>query len=493
MRSTSDQEAVKVLVTGVTGYIGGHLAPRLVAEGYHVNALARDPSRLEHKNWQDHVEVYKGDVLDPVTLAPALEGVSAAYYLIHSMQGNPDYRERDIQAARTFSEAVKQAGVKHIVYLGGLGDPTSELSRHLQSRQQTGDALRSAGVPVTEFRAGMIVGSGSASFEMLRYLTERVPIMICPRWVFTRGQPISKDDTIDYLVAALDRPPESDGRIVEIGGRDILTYGEMMTAYARARGLRRFVIPVPVLTPRLSSYWVHLVTPISSDLAAPLIQGLRNELVVRDPSAAELFPEISPVDYATAIDRSLEPLQSDALDTYWREAAENNEQLNRFLPFTVREGMIIEARKIVVNASPKQVFDAFTSLGGDQGWLYFNWAWRLRGALDRMIGGVGLRRGRPTGRQLQVGDKIDFWRVDAVEDNRLLRLRAEMKTPGNAWLQFSTRSIDDSKTELKQVAYFAPKGLLGWIYWYAQYPLHAIMFSGILRRLKDRAQGSDSV
>ena len=296
-------ERQRVLVTGATGYVGGRLVPLLLARGYRVRVLARDRDRLEGRSWLDQVELVLGDVLDPATLPAALDGVDAAYYLVHSMGSHGNFGRRDLRAARNFAEAAADQGVERIIYLGGLGKPGTELSEHLRSRQETGAALREAGVPVTEFRASILVGSGSVSFEMIRSLTERLPVMICPRWVYTRTQPIAIDDALTYLVAALDTP-ESQGQIIEIGGRDVLTYREMMLTYARLRGLRRFIIPVPLLTPRLSSYWVHLVTPIPSTIAQPLIKGLSVEVIVTDDRASRLFPQITPLDYETAVAQS---------------------------------------------------------------------------------------------------------------------------------------------------------------------------------------------
>jgi uncharacterized protein YbjT (DUF2867 family) len=487
MAAQIDPQARLILVTGVTGYIGGRLVPRLLDAGYRVRVLVRDPARLQGRPWLPQVDVYQGDVLTPETLAPALQNVSAAYYLIHSMRGNPDFHQRDLTAARNFGTAAQAQGVQHIIYLGGLGDPSTDLSQHLQSRQQTGEALREAGVPVTEFRAGVIVGSGSISFEMIRYLTERIPIMICPRWVFTRIQPISISDTLDYLLAAL-QTPDSTGRIIEIGGLDVLTYGEMMTRYARVRGLRRYLLPVPVLTPRLSSYWAHWMTPIPSDIARPLIEGLRNETIVRDDTAQQVFPGIHPMDYESAVRLALQNLQASAVETSWSDALVSSQPQREPTILTTHEGMIIEQRQRIVKASPEATFRAFSSLGGERGWLYFNWAWRLRGILDRIVGGVGFRRGRRHPDEVRVGDAVDFWRVEAVEENRLLRLRAEMKVPGLAWLQFAAEPINGGQTRLTQTAFFAPKGLFGWLYWYGLYPIHSLIFSGLVRKMGERAR-----
>jgi uncharacterized protein YbjT (DUF2867 family) len=308
-----------VLVTGATGYVGGRLVPRLLEKGYRVRVLARDASRLQNRPWLDRVQVAEGDVLDPGTLPVAMQSVEFAYYLIHGMREGEAFHQRDVLAARNFAQASKEAGVDRIIYLGGLGDPQANLSPHLRSRQETGEVLREAGVPVTEFRAAIVVGAGSLSFEMIRYLTERVPLMICPRWVSTRVQPIDIATVLEYLVAALDTPA-STGKVIEIGGADVLTYGEMMLGYARARHLRRWLVPVPVLTPRLSSYWVHLVTPIPSSMAQPLIEGLRNEVVVRDPLAGTLFPSIRPAGYQAAVEAALANLKSGGIDTAWSDS-----------------------------------------------------------------------------------------------------------------------------------------------------------------------------
>ncbi len=478
---------MRILITGATGYVGGRLVPRLLAAGHVVRCMVRDPSRLQGRSWINQVETVAGDVLDDRTLTPALAGVDVAYYLVHSMGSGHDFHERDARAARAFGKAAKAAGVQRLVYLGALGDPATDLSEHLRSRQQTGDALREAGVPVTEFRAAVIVGAGSLSFEMIRYLTERVPLMVCPSWVYTRIQPIAIRNVLDYLVATLD-VPASAGQVVEIGGADVITYGEMMTGYARLRGLRRFLIPVPVLTPRLSSYWVHLVTPIPSAIAQPLIEGLRNEVVVRDHGAQTLFPDVHPMGYDEAVTAALSRLDAGAVETAWSDALATSQGDVPPVVLTTQDGMVIEHRQLVVDASPARVFKAFTSLGGRTGWLYMNWSWQVRGALDRLVGGVGMRRGRRHPQDVRVGDALDFWRVEAVEPDALLRLRAEMKVPGRAWLQFQARTQEGGRTLLSQTAFFAPRGLWGLVYWYALYPIHQLIFSGMIRRLAERAE-----
>lgn len=486
MSRTNNRNGDLVLVTGATGYIGGRLVPRLIESGYRVRCLVRDAARLQGRPWRDAVEVVAGDVLEPESLAAAMEGVDVAYYLVHSLGSGADYHQRDLRAATNFGEAARAAGVSRIIFLGGLAEATPDLSKHLQSRQQTGDALRAAGVPTTEFRAGVIVGSGSLSFEMIRYLTERVPVMICPRWVRTRTQPIGIREVLEYLVAALS-VPESADRIIEIGGSEVITYGEMMTIYAEVRGLKRWMVPVPVLTPRLSSYWVNVVTPIPAVIARPLIEGLRNENIVHDRSARELFPGVVPTTYRVSVERALERLQASKVETAWSDALSTSRGDVPPVVLTTQEGMIIERRQRVVSAPPADVYAVFTGLGGKRGWLYMNWAWAIRGFLDRLIGGVGVRRGRRDPDDIRVGDALDFWRVEAVEPDRMMRLRAEMKVPGKAWLEFQVTPRDDGGSLLMQTAYFAPMGLSGWLYWYGLYPVHGLIFSGLIDRIAVRA------
>lgn len=480
-----------VLVTGATGYIGGRLVPRLLETGYRVRVLVRDASRLQGRSWASRVEVVQGDVLDPASLPPAMQDVFAAYYLIHSMAGE-NFHERDLAAARNFGAAAAAAGVQRLIYLGGLGDPKADLSQHLRSRQQTGQALAESGVPVTEFRAAIVVGSGSVSFEMIRNLTERLPAMICPQWVYTRVQPIAIRNVLDYLATAL-IVPESAGRVIEIGGTDILTYAQMMLQYAEVRGLRRWLLSVPVLTPRLSSYWVHWMTPVPAEIARPLIEGLRNEVIVRDDSARRLFPSIQLMDYRSAVARALAKLDAREVETTWSDALASSSGDKPSVVLKNQEGMITERRQIEVTASLHNVYSAFTGLGGERGWLYWNWAWQVRGLLDRLVGGVGLRRGRRPSIDLRVGDAIDFWRVEAADPDRMLLLRAEMKVPGRAWLRFEASPLSEGRSLLQQTAFFAPKGLSGLLYWYILYPVHRTIFSGLVRSLARIAERHDSL
>jgi uncharacterized protein YbjT (DUF2867 family) len=479
----------RILLTGATGYIGGRLAPRLLAAGHTVRCLVRDASRLRDRPWASQIEIVEGDVLAPATLPVALQGVETAYYLVHAMAGGGDFRAHDLQAARDFGRAAAAAGVRRIIYLGGLGDPGADLSEHLRSRQETGSALAAAGVPVTEFRAAVVVGAGSLGFEMIRYLTERLPVMICPRWVYTRVQPIAVDDALAYLVAALELPHENSG-VVEIGGADVRTYGSMMTDYAAVRGLRRRLVPVPVLTPLLSSYWVHFVTPIPDDIARPLIEGLRSEVVVRDDAARRLFPGISPVDYEAAVRRALQNLHEGRIETAWSDALGSSQGDARPVVLTTAAGFLLERRDLVVQAPPERVYAVVCGIGGQRGYPFWNWVWRLRGGLDRLVGGVGLRRGRRDPDTLRVGDVLDFWRVEEIVPGRLLRLRAEMRTAGGAWLQFECEPRGGGGTRLVQTAYFAPHGLAGLLYWYGLYPVHKAIFSGTIRRLAEVAEAA---
>ncbi|MDE0034506.1 MAG: SDR family oxidoreductase [Deltaproteobacteria bacterium] len=476
-----------VLVTGATGYIGGRLTPRLLAEGHRVRVLARSEARVRSRSWADQVEIVEGDALDRETLARALAGVDCAYYLIHSMASGSGFHEMDVEAARLFGQVAREAGVRRIVYLGGLGNPEADLSQHLRSRQDTGRALREAGVPVTEFRAAVIVGSGSISFEMIRYLVERLPVMVCPRWVYSRVQPIAVNEVLDYLAAALTNPACAD-KLIEIGGREAITYKGMMLGYARARGLRRWLVPVPVLTPRLSSYWVHWITPIPSTVSGPLIDGLRNEVVVTDNLARELFPAIEPRDYAGAIAEVIEDLDRGRVETAWSDAHGVAGAPDSFARVETHEGMIFERRTRRVAAPAREVYRVFTGIGGERGWFSADWMWRVRGRIDRLLGGVGLRRGRRHPDELRVGDALDFWRVEALEPDRLVRLRAEMKLPGRAWLQFRVWETEDGETQLEQTAAFLPKGLGGLLYWYGLYPVHARIFNGLAREIASRAE-----
>lgn len=479
----------KCLVTGVTGYIGGRLVPYLLERGHTVKVLCRDAGRLQGRRWIDEVEVCEADVLKPDTLNGIMQDVDVAYYLIHSMSGNEnnDFHERDIRAAGNFASEAKRQNVKRIIYLGGLGSDKDELSKHLKSRQLTGETLRNSGVSVTEFRAAIVVGSGSKSFEMIRYLTERVPVMICPSWVYSKVQPIAIRNVLQYLATAIEKP-ETEDEIIEIGGDDVMTYADMMKTYARVNGLKRILLPVPVLTPKLSSYWVHWMTPIPSSLARPLIEGLKNDVIVRDEKAKNLFPEIEPFGYEKAVRLAIRRIDTQEVETTWNDALLSSKGDERPVVLESKQGLNIERRIRTVEAGQSQVYKVFTSLGGEKGWLAFEWAWKLRGVLDRLVGGVGFRRGRRSAEDLRVGDALDFWRVEAIQENQLLRLRAEMKVPGKAWLEFQAVPQNDGKTRLVQTAYFEPKGLFGLLYWYGLYPFHSLIFSSMIDHIARDAE-----
>ncbi len=485
------KKKLRCLVTGVTGYIGGRLVPELLKKGYRVRVLSRDSDRLQGRPWINDIEVVEADVLQPETLPAALQDIDVAYYLIHSMSGksSSDFHHRDMQAAKNFGEAAKSQNVERIIYLGGLGNPDDNLSEHLKSRQQTGEILRQSGVSVTEFRAAIVVGSGSKSFEMVRYLTERVPIMICPSWVYSKVQPIAIRDVLQYLVSVLDKPETKD-EIIEIGGSSVITYADMMRIYAQVNELKRIFLPVPVLSPTLSSHWVHWMTPIPSSLARPLIEGLKNDVIVQSDKAQKLFPEIDPFSYKKAVELAMTRIDTDDVETTWNDALISSKGDEEPVILKTKEGLTIERRIRTIKSSPQQAFKTFSSLGGEKGWPVFQWAWKLRGIMDRLVGGVGFRRGRRHPTELRVGDALDFWRVEAIKPNELLRLRAEMKVPGKAWLEFQAIKQDTETTKLVQTAYFAPKGLFGLLYWYGLYPLHSLIFSGMINELAKQIESN---
>lgn len=482
-----------VLVTGATGYIGGRLVPRLLEAGHRVRCLVRSEAKLAGRAWSGHpnLEVLEGDASDPDVLDRALTGPRVAYYLIHSMEvAGQDYAERDRALAERFAAAAGRQGTERIVYLGGLGETGSDLSEHLASRREVEDALASSGVPVTVFRAAMIIGSGSASFEILRYLVERLPVMITPRWVQTECQPIAVRNVLHYLVATLD-VPETTGRTLDIGGPDVLTYADIMRTMAEARGLgRRIILPVPVLTPRLSSLWIHLVTPLSSRIARPLAEGLRNRVVCENDDAHRLMPQ-DLLSVRGSIDAALGKLARDQVETAWSDAGVMPGD-----PDWAGGTTFVDHRVIQVDATPERAWDAVCRVGGGHGYYAADWLWRIRGWMDRLIGGPGLRRGRRHTSRLTAGDALDFWRVQEAVPGRSLRLRAEMKLPGVAELAFVVEPMDDapdaprdrSRTRIAQTARFKPKGMLGLGYWLAVLPLHAIVFDGMLEGIRRAAE-----
>jgi uncharacterized protein YbjT (DUF2867 family) len=475
-----------VLVTGATGYIGGRLVPRLLARGHQVRCVARDPDRLTGRDWPG-VEIVRGDLADASVLPAVLDGIDVAYYLVHSMAEGGAFRERDRRMAQAFAHAAGQARVGRIIYLGGLGRPEEVHSRHLISRHEVGRTLAEAGVPVVEFRAAVIVGSGSASFEMIRHLAERLPMMVTPRWIDTHCQPISVRDVLDYLLRTLDH--EDALGIYEIGGRDVLSYREMILHYAHLRGLRRVIVALPVPRPSLSSRFVDLVTPIPYRIAQPLIQSLQTEVVVRDDRALREF-EVRPMGYDEAVQRAMARLAADDVETTWASSlASVNRDQHETQKLSAHEGMLLERHRSRVEASPERVFEVICGLGGDDGWPAGNALWQLRGLLDRACGGVGMRRGRRHPRELRAGDPLDFWRVEVIESPHLLRLRAEMKLPGRAWLQFEVLP-DAGGAVVEQTALYEPRGILGYLYWYGVRPFHRFVFPGLVGAVRERAEAT---
>jgi len=473
-----------ILLTGATGYVGGRLLPLLVPDGWRVRCLARQPENLLPRV-PDGVEVARGDLLNPESLRSALAGVGAAFYLVHSMGATGDFETQDRLAAENFAAAARAAGVQRIIYLGGLGEDEPDLSAHLRSRHEVGERLRAHGVSVIEFQASIIIGSGSLSFEMIRALVERLPVMVTPRWVRVTAQPIAIGDVLAYLRAALSLKIEG-SVIVEIGGPDQVSYGELMREYARQRGLRRWMIPVPLLTPRLSSLWLGLVTPLYARVGRKLVDSLRHSTVVRDDSALRIFP-IRPVGVREAIARALRNEDSSFAQTRWSDAVSAAASAPRQWGGTRFGNRLVDSRSVRVSASPKRLFAIVESIGGAAGWHYANWLWTLRGWLDLLMGGVGMRRGRRDPEWLRVGDTLDCWRVESIQPGQRLRLAAEMKLPGRAWLEFEAQP-DGSGARLRQTATFDPLGLWGLAYWYGVWPLHQLVFAGMLRGLA-RAAG----
>jgi len=468
----------RVLITGATGYIGGRLMETLERTGRPVRCMARRPEYLAAA---DGTEVVAGDCLKPETLPAALQGIDTAFYLVHSMGSRGNFEDEDRLAAGNFGEAARAAGVRKIVYLGGLGDRSQTLSPHLKSRQETGQALRDSGVPVIELRASIILGSGSLSFELIRNLVERLPVMLCPTWVRVQAQPIAIEDVIGYLQGALALPAEN--RIFEIGGADRVSYADVMLAYAHARGLKRRLIFVPVLTPWLSSLWLGLMTPLYARVGRKLIESIRHPTVVTDDAALATFA-VRPMGVRDAIARAVRYEEREFARTRWADAVSSG-ALHPSWGGVQFGSRLVDARTAFVPVTRAAAFAPIRRIGGASGWYYANRLWRIRGYLDLLAGGVGLRRGRRHAEHLRPGDALDFWRVEAYEPDRRLRLAAEMRLPGRAWLEFEVNDAAGG-TEITQTAIFDPIGLPGLIYWYAIYPLHRRIFAGMLKAIVAR-------
>jgi len=481
-----------IFVAGASGYIGGRLVPRLLDAGYHVRALARAPEKLAGRPWAQHphLEIVQGDVLDLPSLTETMNQCRAAYYLVHSMNpGVADFAATDRQAARNVATAAAEEQLEQIIYLSGLGDEEARLSHHLQSRTEVGDILQQGTVPVTILRAAMIIGAGSASFEILRYLVDRLPVMITPRWIDTPCQPIGVRNVLHYLVGCLEEP-KTIGETFDIGQPEVTNYRKLMEIYAEEAGLpRRLVIPVPVLTPRLSSYWIHLVTPVPASIARPLAEGLSNPVVCHENRIIDLLPQ-ELFDARKSIRLALDHLRQQTVETSWIDSGQIDpaEWSNPGDPNWAGGSICDDSRRIILQASAEEVWTALSSIGGKTGYYYADWLWEIRGFIDRLFGGVGLDRGRRSQTELYPGDAIDFWRVTAVQKPELLRLVAEMKLPGKAALSFDLKPLTDGQVELQQSARFLPRGLLGLLYWYAVLPFHHYVFNGMLRGIA-RATG----
>jgi len=477
---------MRIALTGATGYVGGRLGGALLEAGHDVRCLVRSHRKLKARPWADdaRVETTEVDLLDTEAAAQAMTGCDVAYYLIHSMQAvGSSYAEADRRLAESFRIAAERAGVGRIIYLGGLGELGEDLSEHLTSRREVEQTLCDGPVPVTVFRAGVILGSGSASFEILRYLVERLPVMITPKWVNTECEPIAIRNVIGYLVACLN-VDETIGQTLDIGSGEVVTYRKLMQQTAAALGLkRRWIVPVPVLTPRLSSMWIHLVTPISYRLARPLAEGLRNRVVCRDRRAVEMMPR-KLLTVREALDAAMGRMRRAEVVTMWSDAGVMPGD-----PDWAGGTTFTDERQATVDADPQRVFDAVCKVGGGHGYYAADWLWRLRGFLDRLIGGPGLRRGRRNPTHLAYGDSLDFWRVTDIDRPHRLTLRAEMKLPGVAILQFEITPHDGCCT-LTQTARFKPRGLIGLAYWYSVVPLHHVVFRGMLHGIQREAENA---
>ncbi|MGW6973524.1 SDR family oxidoreductase [Streptomyces sp. NPDC054952] len=519
--------SLRCLVTGATGYIGGRLVPELLDAGHQVRCLARSPEKLRDHPWAGRAEVVRGDVVDPRSVGEALRDIDVAYYLVHSLGTGSGFEDRDRAAARIFAEQAHAAGVRRIVYLGGLtptGVPIRELSTHLRSRAEVGEIFLASAVPATVLRAAVIIGSGSASFEMLRYLTERLPVMVTPSWVGTRCQPIAVRDVLRYLVGSATMPPEV-SRTFDIGGPDVVTYEEMMRRYASVAELpKRLILRVPMLTPRLSSHWIGLVTPVPRRLARPLAESLRHEVVCEEHDIAEYVtdPPGTPFGFDQALALALQRVRDANVVTRWSSASLPGAPSDPLPtdPDWAGGSLYEDKRGLDVDASPDALWRVVEGIGGENGWYSFPLAWAVRGWLDRLVGGVGIRRGRRDASRLRVGDSLDFWRVEEIEPGRLLRLRAEMRLPGLAWLELraepdpdtapepaagartdtdhapgrtakataTTGTATAARSRYRQRALFHPHGLLGHMYWWSVSPFHAVVFGGMARNIARAAE-----
>ena len=473
----------KILITGATGYIGNRLLKRLESSDYSLFCLARKPeylfSRISNK-----ISVIKGDVLDQQSLENALDGIDTAFYLVHSMGNKDSFEELDRIGANNFGKAAEKKGVKRIIYLGGLGDSSKKLSTHLASRHETGDILRKFKVQIIEFRSSVVIGAGSISFEIIRALVEKLPVMTTPKWVYAKTQPILINDLLSYLSNSIELNIEGN-KIFEIGSEDVITYGDLMQIYAKHRGLKRYIIPVPVLTPWLSSLWLGLVTPVYARIGRKIIDSLKFPTIINDYSAKEYF-DIKPKNVSDSIKIALDEEEKEFYNNDWSQSISSTNSIINWggKKFGSR---IVDTRSIVVDIPKKKLFKPIKIIGGKTGWYYSDWLWKLRGYIDIAFGGVGMRRSRTNYNEIKIGDIIDWWRVEDYKENELLRLFAEMKLPGRAWLEFKIKEKNE-KNVIEQTVIFDPIGLLGIIYWYMLYPIHSFMFSGMIKNIVERAK-----
>lgn len=486
--------ATRCVVIGATGYIGGRLVSELLKAGHEVLVVARSPGKLEGILWREQVEVRRGDVTDPASFERMFRPGDVVYYLVHSLTRR-DFVDVDRTAAHVVATAAKSAGVGRLVYLGGIVPDDTQLSPHLASRAEVGRVMLGAGVPATVLQAAVIIGSGSASFEMLRYLTERLPVMVTPRWVHNRVQPITVRDVLHYLVQSAELPSRVHGAY-DIGGPDVLSYLEMMRRYAVVAGLpRRVIVPVPVLTPWLSGQWVNLVTPVPRAIALPLIESLVNEVVCHDRAIADVIPDppAGLTHYEQAVELALVRIRDADVPTRWSDAsarAAPSDPLPSDPEWT--GGTVYEDfRQQGTAASPAALWEVIESIGGEHGWYSFPLAWSVRGWADRVLGGVGLRRGRRDPRHLHVGEALDWWRVEQLDRPRSLRLRAEMRLPGHGWLELSSVPSEDGGAVYRQRAIFEPHGLAGHLYWRLLAPFHGVIFGGMARNITTAAARQD--
>ena len=482
---------MKVLVTGATGYVGGRLVPKLLEQGYSVRVLAREPHRLDGVPWHDDVEIIQGDLQVRADVTRAVSAVDVVYYLVHSMSSAGDFEVVERQVATLVAEEAKSAQVKRIVYLGGL-HPKGQLSRHLGSRKEVGEILLASGVPTIALQAGVIIGSGSASFEMIRHLTEILPAMPAPKWVRNKIQPIAIRDVLHYLVKSAELPPEIN-RAFDIGGPDVFRYFQLMNGYAKEAGLKeRLILALPVLTPWLASQWVNLVTPIPRSLAVPIIESLLHDAVMKNHDIDDVIPP--PAEGLTGFRRSVElalvRMRSGEVETSWRNTEVIGAPSDPLPsdPEWAGHTVYTDSREVTVDAPSAELWKVVESIGGDNGWYSLPVAWAARGLLDKLVGGVGLRRGRRDPDKLLTGDALDFWRVEKIERGSFLRLRAEMKLPGLAWLEFTVTPVGEEHSTLSQRAIFFPQGLGGRLYWFAVTPLHGIVFAGMARSMGKAAE-----